>query len=136
MAYAATVSVERKKISGRRQWIVTVAESDQATDSEYTVGDVAGDQLPVLCTLRSYQATLTEGTGATINPALGNTAAFVADTQSHIATNSTTAAHIHDNAAVRLYLPAGELFVRSTTDADDDDNVIATVMVIVEGHQD
>ena len=135
MAYAAVVGVERLKVSGRRQWIVTVAETELAAASEFTVGDTAGEQLPRLCTLRSYKATLTAGTGTTVNPTLGNVTGFTVSTQGHIATNDTTAAHIHDNTPVRLHLPTGELFVRTTVDAAAD-NVAATVMVIVEGHQD
>lgn len=129
MPYAATDTTTRLTVSGRRQWIIEVSETEAAAASEFSISN-----LPKLCTLRAYKATLTAGSGTTINPKLGNGSGFTVSTQEHLATNSTTAAHINDNTAVRLHLPDGVLYVRNSVDADTD-NSISTVIVITEGHQ-
>ena len=45
MAYEATVNVHRVTVSGRRQWVVSITESEAAAASEF---EVAG--LPELAT--------------------------------------------------------------------------------------
>jgi hypothetical protein len=130
MAYAGVVTEDGVgSDGGRRQWVKKIAETEAAAGSEWVITD-----LPKRVTIYSYEATLTAGTGTTINPALGNTSGFTASTQGHIATNDTTAAHINDQTVLRAYLPSGILYGRSTVDANTD-NTIATVICIVEGWQ-
>jgi hypothetical protein len=128
MAYAAVVTeVNKGSDGGRNHWAFTVAETEAAAGSEWSIGG-----LPRRVTVYSYKATLTAGTGTTINPIIGDSAAFAASTQAHIATNTTTAAHINDQTVLRAYLPTGTIYGRSTVDADTD-NTIATEILIVEG---
>ncbi len=128
MAYAAAVTESsRGADGGRLHWAMSIAETEAAAGSEWSIGG-----LPNRVTIFSYKATLTAGTGTTINPILGNAGSFTASTQGHIATNDTTAAHINDQTALRCYLPTGALYGRSTVDADTD-NTIATEILIVEG---
>ncbi len=128
MAYSATVTEASKGADGgRNHWAMSIAETEAAAGSEWSVGG-----LPKRVTIFAYKATLTAGTGTTINPILGNAAAFTASTQGHLATNDTTAAHINDQTRLRAYLPTGTLYGRSTVDADTD-NTIATEILIVEG---
>ncbi len=128
MAYAGTATIASKGADGgRNHWAVTIVETEAAAGSEWSVGG-----LPQRVTIFSYRATLTAGTGTTINPILGEEAAFTASTQAHIATNATTAVHINDQTVLRCYLPTGTLYGRSTVDAGSD-NTIATGILIAEG---
>jgi hypothetical protein len=128
MAYAGTATIASKGADGgRNHWAVTIAETEAAAGSEWSVVG-----LPKRVTIFSYKATLTSGGGTTINPILGSDASFTASTQDHIATNATTAAHINDQTILRCYLPSGTLYGRSTVDADTD-NAISTEILIVEG---
>ena len=128
MAYAGTATIASKGSDGQRgHWAVTIAETEAAAGSEWSVGG-----LPQRVTIFSYKATITAGTGVTVNPIHGNAAAFTASTQGHIATNATTAIHINDQTVLRCYLPTGTLYGRSTVNAGTD-NTIATEILIVEG---
>lgn len=131
MAYAATVAVSYKgAVNGRETFLVTITETEAAAASEWSVTG-----LPDIGTITHYQATLTAGSGATINPILGKAASFSADTQNHIATNTNTAVHINDGARTPYTLQggAGTIYGRSTVNAGAD-NSISTLFVVVEGH--
>jgi len=129
MAYAGTSSVVFKTISGRRHAIITCSETEAAAASEWSIA--LGHPI---WTLKSYKATLTAGTAASINPRLGRAASFVVSTQDHIATQGTTAAHIKNATAVPVVLSSTTptLYVRSTVNAGAD-NSISTEIVLVEG---
>ena len=127
MAYAGTPTITKTSIGGRSHFTVTIAETEAAAGSEWSVPG-----LGLRVTIYSYRATLTAGTGTTVNPILGSAAAFTASTQGHIATNATTAAHINDQTVLRCYLPTGVLYGRSTVDAAAD-NTVATEIMIVDG---
>ena len=132
MAYSATVTEAKAGARvGRRYWVYTIAETEAATGSEFSVGP-----LPQIVTIRSYEATLTAGTGTTLNPQIGNAAGFTVSTQAHIATNTTTAAHINDQAETRAYLPTGLLYCRSNCDDLTADHTIGTAIMVVEGWDD
>lgn len=128
MAYTATVSSEERRISGRRYLIVTVTETEAAAASEY---EVTGWPFPI-ATLVSFKATLTAGTGTTINPSMGKSTGWTANTQDHIGTQTTTAAHIDDDSHVTFHNGSKSLYVKSGVDAGAD-NSISTVIVFAEG---
>lgn len=130
MAYAATILSRRTTVErGRRHVTVTVRETEAATASEFTIPG-----LPPKGKIVSYKATKVAGTGATINPRLGLATGFMDNTQNHLATNSTTAAHINDQVQLRYQTvdEAGELFVNSNVDAAAD-NTIDTEIMVAEG---
>ena len=129
MAYAAVVDqISRGVEGGRRAWVLTIDESEAAAGDEWEVSD-----LPERITILGYKATLTAGTGTTLNPSVGNVTGFADDTQAHIGTQTTTAVHINDQTAMRAYLPTGSLFGRSEANNAAADHVIATQIMIVEG---
>ncbi len=131
MAYAAAVTVEKKVISGRRTLVIAVAETEAAAASEFEVPCHGITEGTITC----YRATLTAGTGTTINPIVGRAAGFAADTQDHVGTNNTTAAHIPDTSNLRFYIDAlGSLWIRSTVNDATADHSISTEITISEGH--
>ena len=83
MAYAGTATIASKGSDGQRgHWAVTIAETEAAAGSEWSVGG-----LPQRVTIFSYKATITAGTGATVNPILGNAAARLAGDTARQATS-------------------------------------------------
>lgn len=134
MAYAATVTVTRRTISGRRHYTVEVTETEAAAASEWSTAQA--DDLPAIGTITHFQATLTAGSAATIQPRLGKATGWANDTQGEITRQSTAAAHINDAGLVRYSIPEGtvpRLFGRSTVNAGAD-NTVVTIIEIVEGH--
>ena len=114
---------------GRRhvRWVIT--ETGASPSSEFVL-----DGAPDIGEVYLYQATLTAGTGTTINPILGRAAAFTANTQNHIGTNATTAARINDGTPMRYQgLTASKVYVRSVPNNAAGDHAISTEIVIVEG---
>lgn len=134
MAYSSTVTVSPTKISGRRAWVIEVAETEAAAASEWSTA--LTDDLPHVFTITHFQATLTAGTGTTITPRLGAATGFTDSTQDHIATQGTAGAHIHDASAVPVTIDLNQtprIFGNSQVDAGTD-NSVTTKLVIVEGH--
>lgn len=128
MAYGKTITRKDKTISGVRYAIYTVVETDAAAASEFKI-----DAFPFfVATLVKYKVTHVSGTGATVNPTLGKSTGWTADTQDDIGTNTTTAAHIDDETHLSFDLPVSEIFVKSTVNAGTD-NVIHTTMIFAEG---
>lgn len=126
---AFTASSSEMRISGRRYLVVTVTETNADAAQEWSF------EFPsALWTLMSFHATLTAGSGATINPILGRAAGFAADSQDHIATQSSTAADINDQTEIvcNLTAAAPTLYGRSTVNAGAD-NAITSVLVFAEG---
>ena len=66
---------------------------------------------------------------------LGNASGFAESTQAHLASFGAAAAHINDQVPVRLNLPDGKLYIRSTVDAGAD-NEVSTLLILTEGVQD
>ena len=131
MAYAQSTPVITRRVRGGKQvLLITFTETEAASGSEWSVSG-----LPVVGTITHYKATLTAGTGTTINPKMGRAAAFVVSTQDHVGTNSTTAAHINDGSDLRYdKLTAGVLYGRSSPNSAVADHSIATEITVVEGH--
>ena len=129
MAYAAAVTTRVVPgPAGRRQWVITIAETEAAATSEWSV-----EGLPACGTITHYQSTITSGTGVSIAPKIGKVTGWTASTQNEVMPQLTAAAH-HNRSAPQVYtLPTtAKLFGRSGVNAGTD-NVILTVMVITEG---
>lgn len=121
---------------GRRFIAISFSETLARDTSEWTVTG-----LPRCLTLYRYNATLTAGTGTTINPKLGRATGWTASTQNDIGTNTTTAAHINDNTKVGFVLLAsvtgddiGTLFGCSQANSTAIDHTIATELLFCVGH--
>jgi hypothetical protein len=128
-AYTCTVTRDHKGYAGGgKHVIVTLTETEARDTSEC---EVTG--LPVFGTITSYRATLTAGTGTTINPAVGTSAAFVVSTQDHVATATTTAAHVNEADHSPYYSATGTLYIRSRANNAATDHAITTTIIIVEG---
>lgn len=130
-AYSGTSTKVTGSVSGRAVYTVTLTETEAAAGSEATITG-----LPQRGTIISYKATLTAGTGTTIDPVGGRAAAFVASTQNHIFSNGTAAAHIHNQDPVRYYSSTGTLYIRSTPNNAAADHTITTEILIVDGWED
>jgi hypothetical protein len=126
-AYSGTSSVDRST-PGRTIYLVTLTETEAAAGSEATITG-----LPVKGTILSYKATLTAGTGTTIDPVIGRAAAFTVSTQNHIASNDAAAAHVHNQDPVRYYSSTGTLYIRSTPNNATADHSITTEILIADG---
>ncbi len=129
MAYAFTESRVVDRTQGRQTLTIQISETDAAAASEFSITN-----LPRMGRIVSYRVTLTAGSGATVNPKVGISAAFVVDSQNHVGSNTTTAAHVNDQVALGYASSDGRLFVRSSVNAGAD-NAISTEIVIVEGGQ-
>ena len=129
MAYAFTETRVTDRTQGRQSITIQISETDAAAGSEFLL-----DGLPKQGRIVSYRTTLLSGTGATINPKIGISAAFVVDTQGHVGSNTTTAAHINDQVALGYASSAGKIYIRSSVNAGTN-NAIDTEIVIVEGGQ-
>ena len=130
MAYAAAVTVTEKTISGRRYKLFTIAETEAAATSEFELTSV----FP-MGQILVYRATLTAGTGTTINPIIGSAAAFTAATQAEHGTLSTTAAHVNEQDPLIYSSTDGGIFIRSTANDATADHSISTLILIGEGVQ-
>jgi len=117
------------RTQGRQTLTIQISETDAAAASEFSITN-----LPRMGRIVSYRVTLTAGSGATVNPKVGTSAAFVVDSQNHVGSNTTTAAHVNDQVALGYASSDGRLFVRSSVNAGAD-NAISTEIVIVEGGQ-
>jgi hypothetical protein len=133
---AAVITSRRETRGGVRRVIVTIVESAAGTASEYQITPSTGPKIPTSGHIVCSKHTLISGTGvpgAKINPAFGLTTAFVVNTQAHVGTSLTTAAHIDDQA--RLYyscLTGHDMWLRSSCSDATLDHVIHST-IIFEG---
>lgn len=125
---ASTCTVTASQVDGRKHVKAVIVETGARDTTE-----VACSGVPAFGTIVSIEATLTAGTGTTINPILGRAAAFAASTQDHIATATTTAAHLHEQGSTAYYSSTGVLYVRSRPNNTTTDHAISTEILIVEG---
>ena len=128
MAYAGTSTVVRRTARGRRYFIATLTETEAAAGSEATI---AG--LPALGRVVDVHATLTAGTGTTIDPEGGRAAAWVDLAQDEIWQNGAAAAHISAQPGKPYYSATGTLYWRSTPNSAVADHSIVTQITIAEG---
>lgn len=131
MPYAATVvGPTISMIKGRAHYRWTVAETGAAPADTFTLTGA-----PTVGTVVLYKANLTAGTGVTINPRLGRTAAFTTTTNDVIGVNSTTAALINDASNLRYAgLTGAKIYGRSLPSNGAADHSVSTEIVVAEGH--
>lgn len=131
MPYVSTVvGPTISMIKGRATYRWTVSETGAAPTDTFTLTGA-----PAVGTVVLYKANLTAGTGATINPRLGRTAAFATTTNDVIGVNSTTAALINDASNLRYAgLTGAKIYGRSLPSNAAADHSVSTEIVVVEGH--
>ncbi len=106
---------------------VTFVEKDVGPGSTWVLSG-----LPKLITLTRYSATRTDpDLATTLQPALGRSLTWVIDDSDHLTQIATPQPRINDFNPVRLALPDGKLYGRSTPDAHADE--IVTELCYVEG---
>lgn len=133
---AAAITSRRETRGGVRRIIVTIVETAAGTASEYQIVPTTGPKIPTSGHLVYSKHTLISGTGvpgATINPAFGYTAAFVVNTQAHMGTSATTAAHIDDQARLQYTCITGhDLWLRSSCSDATLDHVNHSTLIFEE----
>jgi hypothetical protein len=151
MAYAATISWTKTRVSGRDMIRIRIQEAEAASTSEWKTSNTAvtnpvtgvqgGDDddvpLPQNGTITLIQSTLTSGTGTTIAPVLGKVASFVANTKDEL--SDSPAANGWHNIATQIpySFPPGVkpvIYGRSTPNNAAADHTIDTLIVVIEGH--
>lgn len=130
MAYAATVTITHSaNVNGRRYLVVTVAETEANSTSEYSFS------VPFLVgTIASLKATRTAGTGTTIQPMIGTATGVAVSTQAREYQAPAAAAHQREAPMRSFYGPI--LYVRSTPNNAASDHTITTEWIIAGGIND
>ena len=130
MAYVSTVTGPTiNTIKGRATYRWTISETGAAPTDTFLITGA-----PAIGTVVLYRANLTAGTGVTINPRLGRTAAFTTTTNDVIGVNATTAALINDSTSLKYSgLTAGNIYGRSLPSNAAADHAVSTEIVIVSG---
>jgi hypothetical protein len=100
-----------------------------ATDG---TADAVISGVPHFGAIISTKATLTSGSGATINPRLGTASGFTVSTQNHIATATATAAHVNEQGQTYFYTSTNSIYWRSLPNAGSD-NAISCELIVAEG---
>lgn len=130
MAYVSTVTGPTiNTIKGRATYRWTISETGAAPTDTFLITGA-----PAIGTVMLYRANLTAGTGVTINPRLGRTAAFTTTTNDVIGVSATTAALINDGTPLKYSgLTAGNIYGRSLPSNAAADHAVSTEIVIVAG---
>jgi len=123
---AETLTVGTPTIHKRIKTFI-LTSLDVTTTGEW---EVTGLSTP--CTLRYLKMELVSGTGATLNPKIGNVTGWTVTEIEHIGTNTTTNAFINDQTTLICNPTAGSIFINPGVNAGTD-NVIDGVLVISEG---
>lgn len=129
-AYAQAVASPIAQIGGRNQYLVSYSETGSRDTTEITITGV-----PTCGTIVSYRAALTAGTGTTIHPRIGISAAFVADSLNEVIEASATAATINEVGSTPYCTATNTLYLRSAPNSTATDHAISTRIVIVAGAQ-
>ena len=117
MAYSATVTVSRKG----NDFVVQIVELEAGTATEATITGI-----PLRGRLLRQKATLTAGSGSTVDPILGNAANPTAAAASIIVVNATAAAtidNISDGPGAPYVASTGSMYHRSVCDSGSDNSV-------------
>jgi len=124
MAYAAVITLTRKG----NDYLVQIAETEAGGATEATITGI-----PVRGRVLRQQATLTAGSGSTIDPILGNATNPAAATASLVVENATAAATIDNmsDPAVPYVSATGTLYHRSVCDSGSDNSV--TTLYYISG---
>jgi hypothetical protein len=129
-AYAQAVASPIAQIGGRNQYLVSYSESGSRDTTEITITGV-----PTCGTIVAYRAALTAGTGTTIHPRIGTSAAFVADSINEILEATATSSIINEVGSTPYCTATGTLYMRSAPNSSATDHAITTRIVIVAGAQ-
>ena len=127
-AYSGTCTVTSTVDNGRHYFLISLVETQARDTSEATCLG-----LPFKGTIMSYEATLTAGSGTTIDPDIGRVTSFSVTGQDNIANNATAAAHIANQDRVRYFSSTGKLFIHSNPNNVATDHSISTEILIAEG---
>lgn len=126
MAYDFSFTIKKVIVDNRRLLRINLTETDVQIGSEALISD-----LPRYGTIVRYQATLTPSAATVLDPGIGDSASWTANSQTEVSQNQTAAEHIDNTNFVRYFSDAGELYVRNTPDVNGDS--IATEFLILEG---
>ena len=126
---ALTVSIRKGLFNRRNAWFVNVVETLTAAATERAIDG----GFPVDGTIVHYEATLTAGTGTTIQPQLARTAGVTTTSDvDHIGTQSSALARINDDTnMVYQNLPTGILYLVTTPNDATADHTITTDFIVV-----
>jgi hypothetical protein len=129
---AVTVTIADSGEYNGRGWMrVLIEETSIAATTESLIPNLFERG-----TIVSFKATLTAGTGTTINPKLGYSSGWTSSTQADLSTQLTTAAHINDQTALKYDTgdyTARSLYLESTPNDATADHAISTELLILEG---
>lgn len=131
MAYTASSTATRSQIAGRDGWRLTITETDAAASSETEIV-LADKGLPAFGRIIAQKSSLTAGSGATVDPILGeqtdpSTGAWRVE-------NATAAADIFNVPATGIpYGPEITSFFHRSNVNTGADNSITTVYYIRPG---
>ena len=127
---ATTLAVSNVVIDGRKHVTVLVSETSATTTSDVEITDI-----PIRGTIVGFTATLTAGTGTTINPGFGLANGFTDVTQDSIGRSTTTSVNVQDQTELRYDTSNdtdGSIWIQWAVDAATDNTVFAQIL-IVEG---
>ena len=129
MAYTANVSTPSAQMKGGQRLVyVTITETEARDTSEFSITG-----LPKIGTIVYYKATLTAGTGGTIQPKIGRAASFAESTQNHVGTQSVAKSHHNDTSKLVYSSPTGTLYIRSWPNRTATNHAITTEVIILAG---
>jgi hypothetical protein len=135
MAYAqSAVTVTNDIINGVKWWHIKFTETEVGVASQWAV--LASDtHLPRCGTITLIKVSATYTTATTVQPAVGRTTGWTANTSAHFGQVSAAAAFINDASGLRFDFGNNPrtLYGRTTPNAGSDTSTTVE-LTIVEGH--
>lgn len=132
MAYAQTTPVVvQTVIGGRRHWHISFSETEASSSSEWSVP--ATVDLPRCGTITFYTASLTAGTGTTIQPVVTKAAGAASTSINYLGQVSAAAANVRAKMDTR-FDGLSRLYGKSTANNAAADHAITTEITLAEGH--
>lgn len=140
MAYAATVTVNRKTAGGRRYLEIVVSETECATASEWSTAaapsSLSGGQtytIPPNGRIVSRRVHITAGTAVQVAPVLARATGVTSATSKDAIVVEGAAAYLNDVSEIPFRLAGGVLYGRSQPQGGSTDNSITTEILIAFG---
>ncbi len=131
MAYAAVKTYTQSMSAGRRSVLVTVAETDLAATSEYSI-DMAGLLPAGTWKLVRFRLIETSGDATTYAPVWSNTTAPASTQGGYVGTLSAAASQDSTNSGAGWVGSGATFYGRSVPNAGTN-NVVTTKLYFVEG---